>query len=99
MKLHCPYCDEDLARRSPREVLSLDGKIVPEDFVSQPGDVSLCTNCANVSVYDEDMGLTKLTPEEWEDCPPEIQTRIRDLQRQIQDKRQEQGLKIHPLEN
>lgn len=68
---HCPYCNHLLDGIS-----QVNGENLPE-----PGDASICIQCGNVSVFDDDLSLRKPLPEE-ESAIQEDPT-IREAQRAI----------------
>lgn len=47
-----------------------------EDAVPGPGDVTVCMYCSALLVYEKDMQLRKMTPEEERKLPDEARTTV-----------------------
>lgn len=58
IKTECPYCHEELDRSTGMSPYN------PEDKKPSPGDVSVCSECGEISIFDQDMNMVKPSDEE-----------------------------------
>lgn len=56
-KSTCPYCNSQLDRSEGFSTYN------PDDRLPQPGDVSVCAECGEPAIFDEDMVMVKPTDE------------------------------------
>jgi len=66
----CPYCGHKFNRASN-----------PEGQVPTPGDYSVCIECSEILVFDDDLLLRKPTDKELEDVPLDSLSKIQNLLR------------------
>ena len=59
---HCPHCHHRLTGTSA--LVSEDG----EPITPEPGDVSICSGCASLLVFDESLRLRPATEAEWREA-------------------------------
>lgn len=70
----CPNCDKHLDRSTG----------AGHGQAPKPGDLSICYYCAVLSVFTDELGLRRVTLEEWVDLPPRERTLVLNIQQQIQ---------------
>lgn len=71
----CPYCKE-----------VFNGTVSANGNSPAPGVVSLCTACANILRFDENLQFIKLTPESWQAMGEKFQRFLKRQQRELIEK-------------
>lgn len=68
--LKCPYCGADAEKALPQTSI-LEGNFTTERQRPSEGAVCICIVCCNVSIYDENSNLVKISKNDLEDLKKE----------------------------